>query len=125
MIQVDIVIDHPVMTDLSATLTGPTGFVANLVYASGEWIVEPGAFAGDLLDGTWTLTLSDDVKNGATGTLQNWSLIVTPAAGASAAGEAMAADVTLPTDLALAELGDDLLDGELEQLLAANWNEGL
>ena len=59
--------------------------------ATDTWsLANPNAFDGEALDGTWTLTVTDHVKDSILGTLQSWSMTVTPQpSGAMAAtGEA-------------------------------------
>ena len=101
-VDVDVVIEHEYMYGLTATITSPTNAYEDLVYASGIWRVEDQtAFAGISLDGTWTLTITDHFKNGATGTLNSWSLMVTPAAAGSGSSHALPPTaVASPTDAA-------------------------
>jgi subtilisin-like proprotein convertase family protein len=86
LIDADVAIDHANMSDLTTvTLTSPGGTEAFLAYDGANWyLINAAAYYGESLDGTWTLTVIDTVKNGLIGTLNSWSLIVTPQAGASA-----------------------------------------
>ncbi len=84
----------------SALAIGPQ----NLVYDSlgDSWgVADPNPFVDQALDGTWTLSVTDTVKDSITGTLQSWSMTVT-AAPVSATSTATATE----TDLALLALTD-------------------
>ena len=90
-LDVDVMIVHASMGDLTVTLASPQQPLVQLPleFVNGEWsLASPEAFQNQSLDGTWVLTVTDTVKNGVTGTLQAWSLNVTPLVGAAAAGEA-------------------------------------
>jgi len=42
---------------------------------------------GTPLGGTWTLSVTDNTRDGITGTLESWSIIATPAPGAESTGD--------------------------------------
>jgi subtilisin-like proprotein convertase family protein len=83
-VEVDVVIDHALMSDVGATLTSPSSSEVALEYTAGQWMIALDAFQGEVLGGTWTLTVWDEVKDSITGVLQSWSLIVTPQPSAAA-----------------------------------------
>jgi subtilisin-like proprotein convertase family protein len=103
LIDVDVTIEHALMSDLTVTLTSPLGTEAPLAYDGANWdLVNADAFKDEPLDGTWVLTVTDTQKNGYTGTLTAWSITVTPLTeGAPAPSQSAAA-----TDLALLAWAD-------------------
>ncbi|HQQ79399.1 MAG TPA: proprotein convertase P-domain-containing protein, partial [Thermoanaerobaculia bacterium] len=84
-------IDHPDPTQLVVTLTGPDGTAATVLAHGGhpgeavreifgltKGSFEPlSVFAGNTLEGTWRLTVTDSVAGGA-GRLVRWALFVEP-----------------------------------------------
>jgi len=95
----DVAITHGAEAGLTVTLASPTypGDPQLLSYDSGTdtWsLVAPNSFDGQPLGGTWTLLVTDTVKDGIAGTLERWSMTVTPqTVGASAPSELLAADL--------------------------------
>jgi subtilisin-like proprotein convertase family protein len=82
LFDVDVSITHSSMSDLTMTLTSPEGRVKPLTFDGAEWNLGATTdFWGQSLDGTWVLTTTDHVDNGVTGTLQNWSITVSPLTG--------------------------------------------
>jgi subtilisin-like proprotein convertase family protein len=102
----DVDITHGAEAGLIVTLASPTnpGDPQLLSYesATDTWsIPDPNPFIGQHLGGTWTLSITDTVKDGKTGTLNAWSMTVTPQAG-----ETAAASAPLAADLFFSDLGD-------------------
>ena len=92
-LSVDVNIAHALAVNLRVTLTG--GGLSNvpLVYSNGAWGLDsPTSFDGRQLGSTWTLTVTDLAADGITGTLNGWSMTVTPAAGAMAASADTSSD---------------------------------
>lgn len=78
LVDIAIRIEQQSEYDLSVWLTSPTGTTQPVLYQSYSWLVEdPAAFQGESLDGTWTLTLQDNVKS-FSGSLTAWTMYVTP-----------------------------------------------
>jgi subtilisin family serine protease len=102
-VDIDVAIDHGSVGDLTASLKSPSGTEEPLAYGGGEWdLVNPSAFDGQPLDGTWVLKVTDNVRNGITGTLTAWSMTVTPLTeGAASQGEMLAAADLFFYDLGL------------------------
>jgi len=112
LIDVDVSIDHASMSDLTVPLTSPSNTEAALGY-DGAWdLVDAAAFNSEPLDGTWLLTVTDTQKNGITGTLQAWSMTVTPLTeGAAASSQSAAAvDIALMAWAGLESSDDEDID---------------
>ena len=74
------------------------GTEASLAYDGVNWdLVNAAAFSGELLDGTWVLTVTDTEKNDIVGTLTAWSMTVFPLSESGAASS----DVAVAVDTAL------------------------
>jgi uncharacterized delta-60 repeat protein len=109
LIDVDLTIAHASMSDLTVKLKSPSNTTADLLYDGANWnLMDPAAFSGESLNGTWVLTVTDTVKNGITGTLTAWSMTVTPLAeGAASQGEVLSAVDLFFLDLALNSDNDE------------------
>jgi subtilisin-like proprotein convertase family protein len=119
---VDVDITHGAEAGLIVMLESSSSSIGAqmLSYASptDTWsLAAPNAFVGEPLGGTWTLTVTDEFRDGNTGTVESWSLTITPqAAGASPQSTASAADQAL---LAWADL-DSTTDDEETDLLTGS-----
>ena len=124
-ITVDLTIDHAAEAGLTMTLTSPQGTAASLIYDldSDNWQIDnPSAFQNEDLDGTWKLTVTDTERDRVTGTLQAWSMTVTPtvtplAAIASPQSTASATDLALLAWLEPEASDDDDTDPLTESLV--------
>jgi hypothetical protein len=111
-------IDHPDPTQLVVTLTGPDGSTATILAHGrrpGEAVREIfgltaasfdplSAFAGRTLEGTWRLTVTDDVPGGA-GRLVGWALFVEPSIPAPEPGFPGATSFVATSAHAIGRLG--------------------
>jgi subtilisin-like proprotein convertase family protein len=89
LIDVDLMIAHASMSDLTVTLKSPGNTTADLFYDGADWyLAEPAAFKDESLDGTWVLAVTDNQRNGITGTLTAWS-IAPLTQGAASQGETL------------------------------------
>ncbi|MGZ3457387.1 MAG: M4 family metallopeptidase [Archangium sp.] len=86
-LQLALDITHSKPSDLTVTLTSPSGKSAVVFNgASGtsttgvKGTFDPSAFAGEHTQGDWTLTVKDSVRKG-TGTLNSWGLTATAKTG--------------------------------------------
>ena len=95
------------------------GTAVSLSYVGGSWQIDnPLAFQNEDLDGTWKLTVTDTNRDGVTGTLQAWSMTVTPlAAAASPQSTASAVDRALLAWVDLDSADDDETDLLTESLV--------
>ncbi|MHB1033577.1 MAG: tandem-95 repeat protein [Pirellulales bacterium] len=86
-LQLKVSITHADPAQLTATLTSPAGTVSTVLTfnSAGETVFDLSEFAGQGVAGTWTLTLWDHAL-GTVGTLDRWSLVVTPALGGAYQG---------------------------------------
>ena len=114
-IAVDLTIAHAQEAFLTVSLTSAQNTVASLSYVGGAWQIDTSAFQNEDLDGTWKLTVTDTNRDGVTGTLQAWSITVTPtvtplAAAASPQSTASAVDQALAAWLDLDSTDDDETD---------------
>lgn len=98
---VDVDISHAVEAGLIVTLESSSVLPQTLMYDAGDdtWrLIDSGPFIGEALGGTWTLSVTDEVKDGITGTLNSWSLTADTAAPAAASQQfAMATPLHDPT----------------------------
>ncbi len=81
---VQINIDHSRPSDLSITLYSPAGTPIPLTPTGDTAVLDP----AENVIGSWTLEITDG-KNRQVGTLNSWSLTVTPAAGSSGSSYAL------------------------------------
>ena len=89
-------------------------------YVSGVWQIAPFAFQGEDLDGTWKLTVTDTNRDGATGTLQAWSMTVAPTVtplAAAASPQSTAVDQALLAWMESDSSDDDGTDPLTESLV--------
>ncbi len=113
-LDVGLSIDHASPTDLRGYLVSPLGTRVTLFenVASIPTTFTSVGFVGESMDGIWTLELWDDVKGG-TGTLNSWSLTVTPEGGGesrssdTAAMDAALGAIALGVDRTASDSGDD------------------
>jgi len=120
----DVDITHGAEAGLTVTLenSGAAVGVQTLLYeaASDGWLLEnPAAFDDQPLGGTWTLSVTDTVKDGITGTLNVWSMTVTPQTGGAAPASAPLAADSFFSDLGdgSEEDRDHVLQPEIAELL--------
>ena len=109
-VTVDVTIAHAQAAGLTVSLTSPQDTAASLSYddVNDEWQINESAFQNEDLDGTWQLTVTDTNRDGVTGTLQAWSMTVTPlAAAASSQSTASAVDQALLAWVDLDSTDDD------------------
>jgi subtilisin-like proprotein convertase family protein len=119
LIDIGVSIDHASLSDLTEVrLQCPSGGPeAWLAYDGAEWdLVDPAFFSGKPLDGFWFLTIIDTEKNDVSGTLNAWSITITPLIeGATASSQSAAA-----VDMALVSLVDpDSSEDDTEMLNTA------
>ncbi|GAB6037090.1 hypothetical protein JCM15519_16490 [Fundidesulfovibrio butyratiphilus] len=91
--EVQIDLDHPLASDLTITLTSPSGTKSVLLtttenlepdepdaiataFPASSYSMTSTQYLGEDSAGTWTLTVSDDHANGQTGILKDWRLIL-------------------------------------------------
>lgn len=93
-----------------------------------------GAFIGEVPNGTWTLSVTDDTTDTFTGNLTNWSLTITtvPAGQATASstvtnnvGEAINDMMTTTSTINVIGLGTFLCDVNMQTFIAHNSNADL
>ncbi len=117
-VTVAVTIDHAQEAGLTVTLTSPANTVASSSYVGGNWQIDnPAAFSGEDLDGTWKLTVTDTDRDGVTGTLQAWSITVTPLSAASSQSTAAAVDMALLAWFDLDSTDDEETDPWTESLV--------
>jgi hypothetical protein len=95
----EVVVDiaHADEANLKVTLASPTVEAQELLFANDQWnVVDLTPFIGQQIDGTWTLTVADMSRDGATGTLNTWSLAITPIPAGSGAASSLLVPPTLP-----------------------------
>ncbi len=76
-LEVTVDITHSKMSDLTVELQSPTS-TAPLEYDGSQWkLVDPSAFQGEAVVGSWRLVILDGVRK-EKGTLQGWNLRIVP-----------------------------------------------